>query len=81
MSNDCFLDLQRAATALYLNPQGRTHLIFLEHAQKIADKKASAAIFKLREAASRSLSVEDAVLLADKILTVGIMQKEVRLAS
>lgn len=75
MSNDCFLDLQRAATALYQNPQGKTHLVFLEHAQKIADKEVSTAISKLREAASRPLSVEDAAMLADKILTVGSMLK------
>jgi len=81
MSNNCFLDLQRAATALYLNPSGKTHLVFLAHAQKIADKEVSTTVAKLQEVASRSLSVEDAALLADKILTVGIMQKEVRLTS
>lgn len=75
MLNNCFLDLQRAATALYLNPQGKTHLVFLEHAQKIVDKDLSARISKLRKEASDALTSKEAALLADKILTLGLLAK------
>ncbi len=76
MSNDCFLDLQRAATALYQNPQGKTHLIFLDHAQKIVGSGESAIISELRRSASDKLSTKEASRLADQILTVGLMLKK-----
>lgn len=75
MSNDCFLDLQRAAAALYLNPSGRTHLVFLKHAQKIADGDLSDAISKLQKNASSTLAAEETARVADEILTLGIMSK------
>lgn len=73
MSNNCFLDLQRAATALYLNPQGRTHLVFLDHAQKVADENLALRISKLREHASDAVTLGEASRLADRILTLGLM--------
>jgi len=75
MSNDCFLDLQRAATSLYLNPQGKNHLVFLEHAQKIADGDLSTAISKLQKEASSTIAAEESARVADEILTLGIMLK------
>lgn len=75
MSNNCFLDLQRAASALYLNPLGKTHLVFLKHAQKIAGKDLSVVISKLEERASHGIDSKEAARLADEILTLGIMQK------
>lgn len=76
MLNDCFLDLQRAAVALHQNPQGKTHLVFLDHAQRIADERSSGAIAELREDASSTLLTREAIRLADRILTLGLMLKE-----
>jgi len=73
MLNDCFLDLKRAATALYLNPRGKTHLVFLDHARKIATGDLAARITNLRKKASRTLTPEEAKKLADKILTLGLL--------
>ncbi len=75
MSNDCFLDLQRAATSLYLNPRGKTHHTFLRHAQKIADGDLSTAISRLQKKASSTLAAEETARVADEILTLGIMLK------
>lgn len=81
--NNCFLDLQRSAVAFYLNPEGKTHQVFLKHARgilaKIKERKA-------REFSARIAQIEKEVIhppqdknkrinLADKILTLGCLLK------
>jgi len=78
---NCFMDLQRAAISFYQNPQGKTHLIFLNHAQgileKIKDEKARhfvAIISQLKDKTSHP-SEKQKKYLADEILTAGILLK------
>lgn len=81
--NNCFLDLQRAATHYYQNPQGKTHLIFLKHAQKILvglkTRKARQGALKLsqleKKLASGPKSSQAINRVADSILTLGILLK------
>jgi len=78
---NCFSDLQRAATAFYLNPKGKTHLVFLKHARKILNKinnrklnRFSLEISQLEDKISLS-SKSQRIYIADKILTTGILIK------
>ena len=81
--NNCFLDLQRSAVAFYLNPKGKTHQIFLRHAQKILkgikNKKAKEFSLKIshieKEAAYPLKNKKKRINLADKILTLGCLLK------
>lgn len=76
---NCFLDLQRAATAYYLNPQGKTYAIFLNHAYKILQKKKKLAKFarqiKSLERKSARAAKEEFLNLADEMLTLGLLLK------
>jgi hypothetical protein len=79
--NNCALDLQRAAQWYYLNPKGKTHLIFIEHARGILAKcktpRAIKTIEKIREIEEEiSKSSARNIYLADKILTIGCLLKQ-----
>lgn len=81
--NNCFLDLQRAATSFYLNPKGKTHQVFLQHARKILGemksiraRKFSTKILEIeKEAACLPKSKSKTKDLADKMLTLGLLLK------
>jgi len=81
--NNCFLDLQRSAVSFYLNPEGKTHQVFLKHARRtlarIRNKKArefSARISQIeKQTAHPSQDKNKRTNLADKILTLGCMLK------
>ena len=81
--SNCFLDLQRAAIAFYLNPRGKTHQVFLKHAQKILRKIKGV---KARKLSTKILQIEREIAflpkdnikvrnLADKMLTFGLLSK------
>jgi len=81
INQNCFMDLQRAATSFYLNPRGNTHKVFLSHAKKILNdlknKKADSVLLKISQL-EKEISVfgkdESQIRnLADKILTTGIL--------
>ncbi len=82
--NNCFLDLQRSAVSFYLNPDGETHQIFLQHAQKILreikDKKSqgfSVRISQLvKETSHLPQNKSERIKVADKILTLGCLVKQ-----
>jgi hypothetical protein len=81
--NNCFLDLQRSAVSFYLNPNGKTHQVFLKHARKslaeIKNKKArefSARIFQMeKKTAHHPRDKKRRINLADEILTLGCLLK------
>lgn len=78
-----FLDLQRAAVSFYLNPKGKTHCVFLDHAQKVLGsmesikaKKFSQRILQIEKEMNRLPMRKNKVrTLADEILTLGIILK------
>lgn len=80
---NCFADLQRAATAFYRQPQGQTHQVFLKHALKILapfkDQKTQGRIKELillkEKTALPVNNRQEAIRLADKILTLGCVLK------
>jgi hypothetical protein len=81
--NHCFLDLQRAAVSLSLNPSGKTHLIFLKHAQKILKalktpeaKNYLSQISQIEKQIPFSGKEKKTKYLSDKILTLGILMKK-----
>lgn len=76
-----FLDLQRAATSFYLNPQGKTHQVFLNHAQKTLrnfksknGKIFSDKLFQIIKNVNYA-NEKNRQYLADQILTLGILLK------
>jgi len=79
--NNCALDLQRAACWYYLNPKGKTHFIFIEHALAVLEKlknnsTAKKALEKIEEIKRELLiSRQPNIYLADKILTTGCLLK------
>jgi len=79
--NNCALDLQRAAYWYYLNPKGKTHFIFIQHALMVLEKlknnsSAKAALEKIKEIKKELLTFRRAnIYLADKILTTGCLLK------
>jgi hypothetical protein len=77
---NCRADLQRAAVALYLNPRGRTHQVFLGHAgeilKKINNRRSryfNEEISKYSKQADSFANKKEIINLADKILTLGVM--------
>lgn len=80
--NNCALDLQRAACWYYLNPKGKTHFIFIDHALTVLKKlknnsTAKKASEKIEEIKRELLSCSGAdIYLADKILTIGCLLKK-----
>jgi len=80
--NNCALDLQRAAYWYYLNPKGKTHFVFIEHALGVLEKLkthsgAKKTLEKIREIKKELLNCSGAnIYLADKILTVGLLLKK-----
>lgn len=80
---NCSLDLQRSAVSFYLNPQGRTHRVFLLHALGILrglnTAKARKFLPRLEKLEKMNLSVDDIQIkrIADDILTLGILLKPV----
>ncbi len=81
--NNCYLDLDRAATYFCLDSEGNTHTIFLAHALKILnevkDKKLNKfkkEISELKKITSKNgFSKEEKMNIADNILTTGILLK------
>jgi len=80
--NNCALDLQRAAYWYYLNPKGKTHFIFIEHALAVLEKMKNISrvrkmLEKIKEIKKELLtSYEANIYLADKILTTGCLLKK-----
>lgn len=76
---NCYQDLQRAATSLYLNPDGKTHKVFLDHALKILaklkEKRASRFEKKLLALKHRLSETENSKKIADELLTIGLLLK------
>lgn len=77
---NCFLDLQRAAVNLYLNPEGKTWRIFLNHAEKILIGKKKLIKFAKQLRKIEKMAVQankkEVINLADKMLTLGILIKQ-----
>ena len=79
----CFSDLQRSASSYYFNPQGKNHLIFLKHAQKILkginNQKAKTFSKKISSLVKQTSVLQQSktnkINLADKILTLGCLIK------
>lgn len=80
---NCSLDLQRAATAFYLHPQGKTWQIFLNHALKILQREKRLERFarKLGKIKKQAVQAErnQAINLADEMLTLGVLLKKLDL--
>jgi len=75
-SQSLFLDLKRGATAFYLNPKGKTYLVFLNHALKIVEKKGlKRKIERIKRRAARA-KAQEVTNLADEMLTLGILIKK-----
>lgn len=76
-----YSDITRAAVALYLNPKGTTHRMFIDHALKLLEKAleppANAYLGQLRsldrQIRSESLNRKEAHNLADKLLTYALL--------
>ncbi len=81
--NNCFSDLDRAATSFYLDPKGENHAIFLSHALKIIQEinDTNLGIFKnkiltfKRLTSKNKLSKKERLNIADEILTTGVLLK------
>jgi len=79
----CFSDLQRSASSYYFNPQGKNHLVFLKHAQKILkgiDNQKAKTFSKKISSLIKQTSVlpqnkTGKINLADKILTLSCLIK------
>lgn len=80
---NCSLDLQRSAVSFYLNPQGRTHRVFLLHALRILRELNIAAVRKFlpkvkelgKETNLPAYDANQVKKIADDILTLGILLK------